>query len=96
MFVVTVLFKIKEERVMEFLPAMDYQAGVSLGREEGCRRFDVCLDPDDPTRVFLYELYDDKAAFEAHLETDHFKAFDRLIRGWLESKDVATWVLDQD
>ncbi|MGH6683575.1 MAG: putative quinol monooxygenase [Pseudolabrys sp.] len=27
--------------------------------------------------MFLYEIYDDRAAFEAHLKTAHFASFNR-------------------
>jgi quinol monooxygenase YgiN len=30
-------------------------------------------DPEDPRVFLMYEQYRDKAAFEAHAETDHFK-----------------------
>ncbi len=50
-----------------------------LARQEpGCRKFFVSRSDDDPDRFFLYEEYDDEAAFAAHLETPHFE---RLIRG---------------
>ena len=50
-------------------------AKVSRETEPGCRQFDVCVEADTG-RTFLYELYDDRAAFEAHLASAHFKAFD--------------------
>jgi quinol monooxygenase YgiN len=37
----------------------------------GCRQFDVCRDPLDPALFFLYELYDDEAAIQAHLDSPH-------------------------
>jgi quinol monooxygenase YgiN len=40
---------------------------------------------------FLYELYDDEAAFAAHLETPHFKAFDREVAPWVVGKVVHAW-----
>ena len=50
-----------------------------LARQEpGCRKFFVSRSDDDPDQFFLYEEYDDEAAFDAHLKTPHF---DRLIRG---------------
>ncbi|MGI9463684.1 MAG: putative quinol monooxygenase, partial [Aestuariivirgaceae bacterium] len=58
-----------------------------------CRRFDVCTDPDRPERVFLYEIYDDRAAFDAHLASDHFKAFDAEVVPITLDKVVGTWLL---
>ena len=44
-------------------------------KEPGCRQFDVLVDPNDKTRVMLYEVYDDDKAFEAHQQTPHFKKY---------------------
>jgi quinol monooxygenase YgiN len=54
------------------LAALTAQGAASLEREPGCLRFDVCVDGDDPNRVLLYEVYEDEAAFDAHLKTPHF------------------------
>jgi quinol monooxygenase YgiN len=91
MFVVTVNFVIKDEHIENFSEAMKAQAQNSLNREVGCHQFDVCFDPKDRSRVFLYELYTDKEAFEEHLKTDHFLNFDATVRDWLISKTAANW-----
>ena len=38
--------------------------------------------------MFLYEVYDDRAAFEAHLSMPHFKAFDAATADMIRSKTV--------
>ena len=43
--------------------------------EPGCRQFDVCTDPAAPDKVFLYEIYDDEAAFDAHMRAPHYLEF---------------------
>jgi quinol monooxygenase YgiN len=48
----------------------------------------VCVDPNDDTKVFLYEIYDDHAAFEAHLRTAHFAVFDKSVEPWVASKSA--------
>jgi quinol monooxygenase YgiN len=40
--------------------------------EPGCRQFDVLFLHSDPHHVFLYEVYDDEAAFKAHRASAHF------------------------
>jgi len=42
--------------------------------EPGCRTYVLHTDPADPAMLFLYEVYDDAAAFQAHCESAHFKA----------------------
>ena len=91
MFVVTVTFVIKQENLEEFMPAMTRQAHNSLTREQGCLQFDVCQDQDKLERIFLYEVYTDRAAFDAHLETAHFLDFDKTVGPWTESKEAEQW-----
>ena len=38
--------------------------------------------------VFLYEFYEDEAAFQTHLASDHFKSFDSRAARMVERKDV--------
>ena len=93
MFVVLVKFRVADDFIEAFRPLVVAQAANSLEREEACQRFDVAFDPGDPNACLLYELYDDRAAFDAHLETDHFKQFDAEVSAGVLSKDVTFWTL---
>ena len=75
MFVVIVDWTVSPEAAPEFAELLKVQARNSLELEDACRIFDVAQDPDQPGCFLLYELYDSAAAFEAHLASDHFKAF---------------------
>ena len=94
MFVVTVDFRAAPDKATDFLAALRENAAASVRDEPGCLRFDVCTDPDDATRVFLYEIYTDAAAFEAHKVTRHFIAFDKTVRDWTAEKSVKTYMLE--
>jgi autoinducer 2-degrading protein len=91
MFYVTVLFEVDDRHLPEFIDAVRLQARDSLELEKDCRRFDVCIDPYDLLGGLLYEIYTDKAAFDVHLKTGHFKAFDQSVRNGLVSKKVESW-----
>jgi (4S)-4-hydroxy-5-phosphonooxypentane-2,3-dione isomerase len=91
MYAVTVLFKINEGRRDQFLPLMIENARLSLQDEPGCHQFDVCTDPARPDDVFLYEIYDDVAAFKAHLQMPHFKSFDANVSEMIDEKTVWTF-----
>ena len=93
MYVVLVLFIVKPGAVDRFRAAVLLQAENSLSGEVACRRFDVAFDDERPERCLLYELYDDRAAFDAHLTTDHFKRFDEATADLVASKDVSCWRL---
>ena len=91
MYVVTVIFDVKLEHLEDFRVAMLEQARNSLSKEDGCRCFDVCEDEQRAGRIFLYEIYDHRAAFDAHLESDHYKTFDALTAAWVDNKEVAIY-----
>ena len=93
MYVIAVDFSIHAEHLAAFMPLLLENARISRETEAGCRRFDVCSDPAQPERVFLYELYDDRAAFEAHLAAAHFKAFDAAAKSMVASKTVHAYRL---
>lgn len=88
MFAVCVTFTIAAGKLAEFMPLMHRQATQSLANEDGCKTFDVCTGGDDDNRVFLYELYTDRAAFDEHLQSAHFKAFDRNVASLVVAKQV--------
>lgn len=92
MYVVTVEFEIHPQHFAVFLPLLRENARVSRTREPGCRQFDVCIDPARPHSVFLYELYDDRAAFDAHLASAHFLRFEAAVRDQVAAKRVRTMV----
>lgn len=94
MYLVAVTFHVTEGREDDFLARVLQQAEDSLG-EEGCRRFDVWTSPDGPRSVFLYEIYDDRTAFDVHLASDHFRAFDAEVSPWIADKRVETAVMGQ-
>jgi quinol monooxygenase YgiN len=81
-------FRIRPEFVTAFEAAIDENARLSRETEPGCRRFDVCRDPADPALFFLYELYDDGAAIDAHLHSSHFLSMDSATRDWVAAKTV--------
>jgi (4S)-4-hydroxy-5-phosphonooxypentane-2,3-dione isomerase len=92
MYIVSVQFTIKPERVAAFMPLIVDNARASREQEPGCRQFDVCTDPAAGNVVFLYEAYDDRAAFDAHLATAHYKSFDAAVADMVISKVVRTYV----
>lgn len=93
MHVVVVFFEAKREHTASLRAALMRQAHASREREPGCRQFDVAEDPVDSASFLLYEVYDDEAAFKAHIETAHYAEFALLVEPWTQSKRVLTYGL---
>jgi (4S)-4-hydroxy-5-phosphonooxypentane-2,3-dione isomerase len=74
MLVVHIHVHVKPEMVEAFKAATLANARASV-REAGIARFDVCQQPDDPTRFVFVEVYRTAAAPAAHKETAHYAAW---------------------
>ena len=86
--VVLVEMLVKPSFVRRFRDLISVNAEASLERESGCRRFDVLLDPNEPRRFVLYEIYDDDEAFELHLRSAHYRSFAEAVKDGIEERSV--------
>lgn len=87
-FAITVLFELKPRHREGFLGLMRENAALSLRDEPGCLHFDVLLPEGDEDNVFLYEIYIDEAAFDAHRQASHFLSFDKATSEMVVAKTV--------
>jgi quinol monooxygenase YgiN len=88
MYVITVALGVKPAREEAFSREIIRNAKLSLELEPGCHRFDVAVAIENRGSVFLYELYENEAAFHEHLRTQHYRNFDEVTREWITSKVV--------
>ena len=86
-------FRLKPGNQAAFRRLVDENAIASVRDEPGCRRFDVLEPPGESDRVLLYEIYDDRAAFDAHLKTAHFATFNAASAPHVADKSVTGYAL---
>jgi autoinducer 2-degrading protein len=92
-FAITVDFTLKPGAMAAFRKLIDKNAQDSCAHEAGCQRFDVLVPTETGDKVFLYEIYDDRAAFDAHLKTSHFDMFNRESETLVLAKNVVQYKL---
>ena len=88
MLAVCVDFEIDPASLDAFLTIMKKNASDSLANEVGCHQFDIAQDQQNPTKIFLYELYDDAVAFELHKKASHYLEFNDAISGMVNKKSI--------
>lgn len=88
MYAVIVRFEVRDGNVGDFQARVAQQAADSLAHEPGCQVFDVWTSAAQPQAIYLYEVYDSRDAFDAHLASAHFKAFDAEVAPMVISKAV--------
>ena len=87
--VVLVEFDLHPGKEPEFRRLVLENAAASLRDEPGCSLFDVLTPEGGPRdRIVLYEIYDDSAAFDAHLATPHFAEFNEASARLVAKKTV--------
>ena len=57
-------------------------------KEPGCREFNISVLANRPNHVFLYEVYDNEAALNAHRATDHFKKYQATTANMVADRNV--------
>ena len=88
MIAICVDFEIDPTNLDAFLSIIQKNASESVANEVGCHQFDILQDPQNPTKIFLYEIYDDAAAFELHKQTSHYLEFNQASSEMVKSKSV--------
>jgi len=71
-----------------FMEAMMGDARGANEDEPGCLRFDVIQDAHDPNRIYLYEVYRDDAALEAHRKAPHYLKWRETVADWFATDTV--------
>jgi Antibiotic biosynthesis monooxygenase len=59
-----------------------------LGTRTGLPRVNITVSPKDPNHVFIFEVYGNAAAFEAHRATDHFKKYAATTKDMVAKRDA--------
>ncbi len=95
-FVILARFRIAPGARDAFLDHVGRNAAASVADEPGCRRFDVLThEAGAADEVVLYEIYDDAAAFDAHMGTPHFAAFSAATAAIVVSANVERLLLSE-
>lgn len=84
MITLSVDLRVRPGHVERFLTAVEENAKRSFEDEPGCLYFDVSRNVEDPLHYFLFEVYVDEDALEAHRAAPHFEKWDKAAELHLE------------
>lgn len=54
--------------------------------ESGVLDYRVATDVEEPSILRIFERYEDEAAMEAHLESEHFQSFQGQVGEWVDGE----------
>lgn len=90
-FLITVDFYLVPGALDPFLALIKENARKSLADEAGCHRFDVLVQKGVPDHILLYEIYQNRAAFDIHLKSRHFAEFTSASAPYVSDKKVVEY-----
>jgi len=73
-------------QIDNYLAALKENAAASV-HEPGCQDFIITVSQKDANHVFIFEVYDNAAALDAHRQTDHFKKYAATTKDMVAKRD---------
>jgi quinol monooxygenase YgiN len=87
LFISAVEYDIVPGQVDNFLAALKENGAASV-KEPGCRELDITVSQKDPNHVFIFEVYENAAAAEAHAATEHFKKYKAITKDMVAKREA--------
>ena len=88
MYAVTISFRAINEASVEQLRQACIDVVKSSLEEEKCLFFDVLFDESDPLSVRFYEAYQDREAFDWHLQTAHAQQWSKICLPLIDRSSI--------
>ncbi len=74
-------------QIDNYLAALKENAAASV-QEPGCHAFNIAVSQKDTNHVFIFEVYDNAAALDAHRQTDHFKKYATTTKDMVAKREA--------
>jgi quinol monooxygenase YgiN len=88
-------FEAQKDKQLEAYAALKRMAEAVKANEPGCLMYAVTRGQVNPLEIYVYEIYKDQSAFEAHRRTDHLRALQSSFDNFLDRTSFNVEVLDE-
>ena len=75
-------------KLNEFLIALKTQMESALKHEEGVLAYSAVQDRNNPTKITIFETYASIAAYQSHIQTEHFKKYKTTVTDMVKQLEV--------
>jgi quinol monooxygenase YgiN len=62
--------------------------GAATIKEPGCREYNIMVSATNPNHVFIFEVYENDTAAQAHRASEHFKKYRATTANMVTAADV--------
>jgi autoinducer 2-degrading protein len=85
--VVTADFEIVAADFDKYVALAKENAAASI-KDPGCHEFNIAVSPKNPNHVYIFEIWENTAAVDAHRATDHLKAYLSATKDMVAKRDI--------
>jgi (4S)-4-hydroxy-5-phosphonooxypentane-2,3-dione isomerase len=75
-------------QIENYLAAIKEVGAATIKTEPGCSEFDITVSQKDPNHLFIFEVYDNAAVFDAHLKSDHYRKYAATAKDAVAKREV--------
>ncbi|HEX8024510.1 putative quinol monooxygenase [Mucilaginibacter sp.] len=84
--------RIDSAQLDNYMAALKEHAETAVRVEPGVLTLYAVAEKNDPTRITVFEIYADAAAYQAHLQTPHFKKYKSTTKDMVKSLELVETV----
>jgi (4S)-4-hydroxy-5-phosphonooxypentane-2,3-dione isomerase len=84
-------YEIAPAHLEKFVEALK-ENGAATIKEPGCLQFDFSQSASNPNQIFIYEIYENEAAAQAHRASDHFKKYVAMTKDMAINRQIRPMV----
>lgn len=80
--------KVDSSQLEKYNDALKEQMTTAIRVEPGVLTYYAVADKNDPSNITILEIYADTAAYQAHINTPHFKKYKEAVKNMVKSLEL--------
>ena len=85
--------KVDSSQLEKYNDALKEQMTTAIRVEPGVLTYYAIADKNDPSNITILEIYADTAAYQAHINTPHFKKYKDTVKDMVKSLELVDLTL---
>ncbi|MEI8111311.1 MAG: putative quinol monooxygenase [Chitinophagia bacterium] len=80
--------RIDSNHMQAYHQALQEQMQAAIQKESGVLSYTALANKNNPTEITIIEVYANMDAYQAHIQTPHFKKYKQIVNGWVLSLEL--------
>jgi quinol monooxygenase YgiN len=85
--------KVDPSQLEKYNASLNEQMTTAVRVEPGVLTYYAVADKNDPTNITILEIYADTSAYNAHIQTPHFKKYKETVKDMVKSLELVDVII---